>query len=201
MKLKDICYLGGKLLTNLDSVLKSRDITLPAKVCLVKAMVLPSHVWMWELDHKEDWVPKNWCFQTVVLQKTLESPLDCKIKPGNPKGNQPWIFIGRTDADAEAPILRPPNPKSWLIGKDSNRKIRGRKRRGQQKMRWFDGFTYSMGMRLSKFREIWRTEKPVCCSPWGHKSQIWLSHWTTATISLSLGFISVYSLFPVSFYF
>ena len=73
---------------------------------------------MWELDHKEGWAPKNWCFQTVVLEKTLESPLDCKIKPVNPKGNQSWIFIGRTDAETEAPILWPPNAKSQLIGKD-----------------------------------------------------------------------------------
>ena len=77
-----------------------------------------SHVQMWELEHKKVWVPKNWCFQTVVLEKTLESPLDCKeIKPVNPKGNQPWIFIGRTDAEAEAPILWPP-AQSQLIGKD-----------------------------------------------------------------------------------
>ena len=78
-----------------------------------------SHVWMWELDHKEGWVPKNWCFRTVVLEKTLESPLDCKeIQPVNPKGNQPCIFIGRTDAEAEALILWPSDSKSWLIGKD-----------------------------------------------------------------------------------
>ena len=75
---------------------------------------------MWELDHKEDWVCKNWCFQTVVLEKTPESPLDCKeIKPVNPKGNQPWIFVGKTDAEAETPILWLPDVKSWLIGKDS----------------------------------------------------------------------------------
>ena len=73
---------------------------------------------MWELDHKEDWAPKNWCFWIVVLEKTLESPLDGKIKPVNPQGNQPWIFTGRTDADAEAPILWPPDVKSQLIGKD-----------------------------------------------------------------------------------
>ena len=78
-----------------------------------------SHVWMWELDHKGSWVPKDGCFWTVVLEKTLESPLDCKeSKLVNPKGNQPWIFIGRTDAEAEAPILWPPNAKSWLTGKD-----------------------------------------------------------------------------------
>ena len=78
-----------------------------------------SHVWMWELDHKEGWALKNWCFCTVVLKKTLESPLDNrKIKPVNPKGNQPWIFIGRTDAEAEAPILWPLEAKSWLNRKD-----------------------------------------------------------------------------------
>ena len=78
-----------------------------------------SHVWTWELDHKESWALKNWCFWTVVLKNTLESPLDCKeIKPVNLKGNQSWIFIGKTDADAEAPIFWPPDEKNWLIGKD-----------------------------------------------------------------------------------
>ena len=76
-----------------------------------------SHVWMWELDYKENWVPKNWCFWTVVL--ILDSPLDCKeIKPVNPEGNQSWVLIGRTDAEAETPIFWPPDVKSWLIGKD-----------------------------------------------------------------------------------
>ena len=78
-----------------------------------------SHVWMWELEYKKSWVPKNWCFWTVVLEKTLESPLDCKeIQPVHPKGNQSWIFIGRTDAEAETPILWPPDAKSWLVGRD-----------------------------------------------------------------------------------
>ena len=78
-----------------------------------------SHVWMWELDYKESWAPKNWGFSTVVLEKTLESPLDCKqIKPVNPKGNQSWIFFGRTRAEAETPILWPPDEKNWLIWKD-----------------------------------------------------------------------------------
>ena len=80
-----------------------------------------SHVWMWELDHKESWVLKNWCFWTVVLEKTLESPLDCKeIQPVHPKGDQSWVYIGRTDAEDETPILWPPHAKSWLIGKDSD---------------------------------------------------------------------------------
>ena len=78
-----------------------------------------SHVWMWELDYKENWAPKNWCFWTVVLEKTLESPLDCKgFQPVHPKGNQSWVLIGRTDVEAETPILRPPDAKSWLIWKD-----------------------------------------------------------------------------------
>ena len=78
-----------------------------------------SHVWMWEVDYKESWAPKNWCFWTVVLEKTLESPLDCKkVQPVHPKGDQSWVFTGRTDAEAETPILWPPDAKSWLIGKD-----------------------------------------------------------------------------------
>ena len=110
-----------KAITSLDSILKSRDITLPAKVCLVKAMFFfsSSHVWMWESDYKESWEPKNWCFWTVVLEKTLESPLDCKeIQPVHPKGDQSWIFIGRTDVEAETPILWLADVKNWLIGKD-----------------------------------------------------------------------------------
>ena len=101
---------------NVDSILKSRDIT--NKGLSSQSYGFSSgHVWMWELDHKESWAPKN--FWTVVLEKTLESPLDCKeMKPVNPKGNQSQIFIGRTDAEAEAPILWPPDVKNWLIGKD-----------------------------------------------------------------------------------
>ena len=100
-------------------LLWSRDITLPTKIHLVKAMVFPVVMYGCKLDHKESWVPKNWCFWTVVLEKILESPLDCKeIKLVNPKGNQSWIFIGRTEAEAETPILWPPDAKNWLIGKD-----------------------------------------------------------------------------------
>ena len=102
--IKRCLLLGRKAMTNLDSILKSRGITLPTKAHLVKAMVFSSsHVWMWEMDYNKGWVPKNWCFWTVVLKKTLVSSLDCKeIKPVNPKGNQPCIFIGQTDAEAEA---------------------------------------------------------------------------------------------------
>ena len=100
--------------------IESRDIILPTKVCLVKATFFPSiHVWIWELDYNESWALKNWCFWTVVLEKTLESPLDCKeIQPVNPKRNQSWIFIGRTYPEAETPILWPPDVNNWLIGKD-----------------------------------------------------------------------------------
>ena len=130
-EIKRLLLLERKVMINLDSILKSRDITLPTMVCVVKNHGFSSsHVWIWELDHNESWALKNWCFWTVVLEKTLESPLDCKqIKPINPKGNQPWIFIGRTDT--EALILWPPDEKNWLIGKDLMLgKIEGRKNRG-----------------------------------------------------------------------
>ena len=119
-EIKRCLLLGRKAMTNLDSVLKSRDITLLAKGHMVRAVDFSSsRVWMWELDHEDSWVPMNWCFWTVVLEKTLESPLDCrKVKPVHPKGNQSWVFIGRTDAEAETPILWPPDTQNWLIWKD-----------------------------------------------------------------------------------
>ena len=108
-------------MTNLDSIFKSRDIPLPTKFRLVKAMVFPVVCMMWELDCEESWVPKNWCFWSVVLEKTLEGPLDCKeIQPIHSKGDQSWVFFGRTDAKAETPVLWPPHVKSWFIGKVSD---------------------------------------------------------------------------------
>ena len=117
---KRCLLLGRKAMKNLDRVLKSKDITLLKKFHLVKSYGFSrSHVWMWELDYKESWAPKNLGFQIVMLEKTLESPLHSKdIKPVNPKGNQPWIFNGRTDAEAEAPTLWPPDVKNRLIRKD-----------------------------------------------------------------------------------
>ena len=111
---------------------------------------------MWQLNHNESWAPKNWCFQTVVLEKTLESPLDCKeIKPINPKGNQPWIFTGRTDAEAELQYFGHLKwranslEKTLMLGG-----IEGKRIRGQQRMRWLDSITHSMDMSLNRLREI-----------------------------------------------
>ena len=119
-EIKRRLLLGRKARTKPDSILKSRDITSPTKFRLSQSYGFSSsHVWMWELDCKESWALNNWCLWTVVLEKTLESPLDCKeIQLVHSKGNQCWIFIGRTDAKAEIPILWPPDAKNWLIGKD-----------------------------------------------------------------------------------
>ena len=119
-EIKRCLFLGSKAMANLDRILTSRNITLPTKVHLVKAIVFSSsHVWMWELDYKESWAAKNWCFWTVMLEKTLESLLNSKeIQTDNPKGNQSWMFIEKTDAEAETPIFWLPHAKNWLIWKD-----------------------------------------------------------------------------------
>ena len=143
--------LGRKAITNLDSVLKKQRHHFDDKSQYSQNYVFfRSHVWMWELDLKECWVPKNWCFQSMVLKKILEGPLDCKeIKAVHPKGNQPWIFIGRTDA--EVPILWSCDTKSLVTGKTMMwEKIEGKKRRGQKRMIRLDSTTDSVNINLSK---------------------------------------------------
>ena len=121
MKLKDFCSLEEKLWPTWQHIKKQRHYFANKGPSSQGYGFTHSHVWMWELDYKESWAPKNWCFWTVVLEKTLESPLDCKeIQPVHSKGDQSWVFIGRTDTKAETLILWPPHAKSWLIGKDSD---------------------------------------------------------------------------------
>ena len=142
-----------------------------------------SSVWMWELDYEESWTQKNWCFWTMVLEKTLESPLDCKeIQTVHPKGDQSWVFVGRTDVEAETPILWPPDAKGWLIGKDPDAgKDWGQEEKGMtvdEMARWHHwlngyGFGWTLGV------GVWQGGL-VCCSPWGHKESDtteWLN-WT-----------------------
>ena len=125
-----------------------------------------SHVWMWKLDYKESWAPKNWCFWTVVLEKTLESPLDCKeIQRVHPKGNQSWIFFGRTDAETEPPILWPPDAKNWLIGKDPDDVKNWRTE--DEMVGWhhqLDGHVFEQVPGVGDGQG-----SLACCSPWGHK--------------------------------
>ena len=138
-----------------------------------------SHVWMWELDYKETWVPKNWHFWTVMLEKTLESPLGCKeIQPVHPKEDQSWLFIGRTDGEAETPILRPPDAKTWLIGKDPGAgKDWGQEEKGQQRMRWMTSPSQWTWVWVNS-GSWWWTWRPGMLQPDFTKIWTWLSDWT-----------------------
>ena len=174
-------------MTNLDSIFKSRDITFLTKVHLVKAMVFSSsHLWMWELDCEESWALKNWHLWTVVLEKTLESPLYCKeIQPVHPKGNQSWTLIGRTDAEAETPLW-PPDARNWLIWIDSD---------AGKDWKWEEKGTTEDEMvgrhhRLNGHQFGWTLEVDdgqgglACCGSWGHKESDttkWLN-WTESDI-------------------
>ena len=172
-EIKRCLIFARKDMTNLHSILKSRDITLPTKFHLIKAMVFPvvKNGWMWELDHKEGWVSKYWCFWTVVLE-IIESPLDCKeIKPVNPKGNQFWIFIGRTDEKAKSSILCPPDAMNWLIRKVSDAGAdwqQEEKGTTENKMvgwhHWLDGHEFEQALGVSDGQG-----SLACCSPWGCK--------------------------------
>ena len=162
-EIKRHLLLGRKAITNLDSIWKSTEITLPTKVFIVKAMVFPVVMYGYE---------KKWCFWTVVLEKTLEGPLDCKeIKSVNPKGNQSWIFIGRTDAEAKAPILWPPDVKSWFSrkdpdgGKDWRQEEKGTTQ--GEKVGWhhqLNGHEFKQALGVGD-----RQGNLTCCSPWAHK--------------------------------
>ena len=171
-EIKRCLLLGRKVMTNLDSILKSRDVTLPTKFRLVKAMVFPGVIYGCESwDYKESWVPKNWCFLTVVLEKTLESPLDCKeIQPIHPKGDQSWVFIGRSDVEAEAPILWPPDAKSSLTGKDPD----SGKDWGQEEKGMTEDEMVGWHHRLNGHEFGWALGFGVgqgglaCCSSWRH---------------------------------
>ena len=171
-EIKRCLLLGRKVMTNLESILKSRDITLPTKVHVVKAMFFSVVIYGCESDYKENWALKNWCFWTVVLEKTLESPLDCKeIQPVNPKGNQSWIFIGRTDAEAETPILLPPDAKNWLIRKEPDVGKDWRwKEKGTTEDEMVGCHHWLIGHELEQTPGDSEGQGSLaCCSPWDHR--------------------------------
>ena len=170
-EIKRHLLLGRKAMTNLgQNITKQRHYFADEGLSSQSFGFSSSHVWMWELDHKNSWALKNWCFWTVVLEKTLENPMDCKeVQPVNPKRNQSWIFIGRTDA--EAPTLWPPDIKNWLIRKDLNAgKDWGQEEKGTTEdeivgwHHWLSGHEFEQAVGVGD-----EQGSLVCCSPWGHK--------------------------------
>ena len=191
MKLKDT-YSLRKVMTNLNSILKSRDIALSPKSSSQSYGFSSSHVWMWDLDYKESWVLKNWCFWTMVLEKILENPLDCKeIQPVHPKGDQSWVFIGRTDVEAETPILWPPDVKSWLTWKDPDA---GKDWRWEEKgttedemVGWhhrFNGHWFEQALWVGDGQGIL-----ACCSPLQRVRHDWVTElkWSDSCFTLLYG--------------
>ena len=184
-------------MTNLDSLLKSRAITLPTKVHLVKTMFFSSsHACMWGLDYKGSWVPKNSCFWTVVFEKTLRSPLNCEeIRSVHPKGDQSWVFIGRTDAEAVTPVLWPPDVKNWLTGKDPDAEKDWRQEeKGMAEdeivewHHWLNGHEFEQVLGVG-----YEQGSLVCHCPCSHKVSDWTElNWLSSSISDSILKLSFY---------
>ena len=182
-EIKRCLLLGRKVMKNLDSIKKQRHYSVSKDPASQGYGFSSGHVWMWELDDKESWVPKNWCFWTAVLEKTLESPLDCKeIQPVHPKGNQSWIFIGRTDTVAETPILWPLDAKNWLIWKDTDA---GKDRRREEKgttedemvgwHHWLNGHDLSKLWELVMDSKAWHAAVHGVAKSWDTTEQL---NWT-----------------------
>ena len=173
LKIKRLLVLKRKAMTNLNSILKSRDITLPTNAPSSQSYCFPrNHLWVWELDHKESWVQKNFCFWTVVLEKTLESPLDSKeIKPVNPKGNQSWIFTGRIGVEAEATIPLPPAVNNWLIRKDPDiEKVWRQEEKGMTGEEMFWWHHWCDGRKFKQTPGVGDEQQMLACySVWGCK--------------------------------
>ena len=191
-EIKRHLLLGRKTMTNLDSLLKRRDIILPTKIHIVKAMVFSSsHVQMWELGHKEGWALKNWCFWTVVLEKTPESPLDCKeIKSVNPKEHQPWISLEglmlKLKLQAFGHLMQRAGLLEMILMLG---KFECKRRRGWQRMRWLESITNSVDINLSKLQDIVKDREVVHAVVHGvTKRQTWLNDWTKTPKLLSENF-------------
>ena len=171
-EIKRRMLLQRKVMTNLDSILKSETLLCQQSPSVQSDVFSICHVWMWEVDHKESWAPNNWCFWTVVLEKTLESPLDCKeIQPVHPKGIQSWIFTGRTDAKAETPKLWPPDVKNWLIWKDPDAGKDWRQEEKRTKEDEMVGWHHQLnGQEFEHDPGVGDGQGSlVCCSPRGRK--------------------------------